>query len=68
MQGTVERFHNGFGWIHVDGDDKQSYFVHWSDIDMDGFKSLAAGDQVEFRIEKTDRGRGYKAVEVRRIV
>jgi cold shock protein len=39
-------------------------FVHWKDIQMDGFKSLSDGDAVDFQIGPNGDGR-TKAVNVR---
>ena len=45
--GTVKWFNNakGFGFIQAGGKD---YFVHFSEIQADGFKELAEGQKVEF--------------------
>ena len=54
--GTVKWFNNtkGFGFIErEDGDD---VFVHYSDIDGDGFRSLNQGQKVEFTVVEGDKG------------
>ncbi|WP_300666793.1 cold-shock protein [Desulfoluna sp.] len=44
----------GFGFIELDGG--SDVFVHFSEITMEGFKTLAEGDLVDFEIIETDRG------------
>lgn len=56
-QGTVKWFDDakGYGFIEQnDGDD--DVFVHYSEIQSDGYKSLNEGDSVEFDIEETEKG------------
>ena len=64
MQGTVKWFNGtkGFGFITpTDGSD--DLFVHHSDIEGTGFKSLQENDSVEF--EKGKGEKGPKASSVR---
>ena len=54
--GTVKWFNNekGFGFIErEDGDD---VFVHYSEIEGGGFKSLDEGQKVEFEITQGKKG------------
>ena len=44
----------GYGFIKQE--EGQDLFVHFSSINMDGFKKLVEGDQVSFEVEDTDRG------------
>lgn len=62
MKGSVKWFNEkkGFGFITTDaGDD---LFVHYSDIESSGFKTLKEGQRVSF--EKADTPKGPKAVQV----
>ncbi|TDX48447.1 cold shock CspA family protein [Orenia marismortui] len=55
-EGKVKWFNDekGFGFIErEEGDD---VFVHFSAIKGDGFKKLEEGQEVQFTLEKTDKG------------
>ena len=62
--GTVKWFNEakGFGFISQDGG--EDVFVHFSAIQMDGFKTLAEGDRVEFEVTRGPKG--LQAGSVRR--
>lgn len=49
----------GYGFIEFQGED---FFVHYSDIVADGFKSLKTGDSVSFQPEVRSQGRVAKNV------
>jgi CspA family cold shock protein len=51
----------GFGFIEQDGG--EDVFVHYSAIEMDGFRTVAEGQEVEFEIQQGDRG--LRAAHVR---
>ena len=56
MKGTVKWFNNqkGYGFISVEqGND---VFVHYSGLNMDGFKSLDEGAEVEFDVVNGAKG------------
>jgi CspA family cold shock protein len=56
-QGTVKWFNaeKGFGFIQVEGGGSD-VFVHYSAIDMDGYKSLDEGQRVEFEVTQGAKG------------
>ncbi len=61
-EGTIKWFNSkkGFGFIEQEsGDD---VFVHFSAIEMSGFKTLAEGERVEFEVEENDKGLSAKKV------
>ena len=64
-QGTVKWFSNekGYGFIEREGGD--DVFVHFSAIAMDGFKTLAEGQVVEFEIQAG--AKGLHAANVQRV-
>ncbi len=64
-KGYVKWFNNkkGYGFISVD--DQDDLFVHFSNIDMDGFKKLDIGDEVEFELKDSNEGKGPEALKVK---
>ena len=54
--GTVKWFNSekGYGFIAVDGG--SDVFVHYSAIQMDGYKSLEEGQRVEFEVTQGQKG------------
>jgi len=62
VQGTIKWFNSkkGFGFIEQEtGDD---VFVHYSAIEMAGFKTLSEGERVQFEVEENDKGLSAKKV------
>jgi cold shock protein len=55
--GRVKWFNDqkGFGFITPDGGERDC-FVHHSAIQMQGFRTLAEGDRVEFELVQGDKG------------
>ena len=56
MQGKVKWFNpeKGYGFIEVD--EGKDVFVHYSEIQEEGFKTLEEGQEVEFEIVEGNRG------------
>ena len=63
--GTVKWFNNSKGWGFITTEEGSEAFVHYSDIENDGFKALYVGDKVEF--EMTEGPKGAKAVGVKKV-
>ena len=63
--GTVKWFNDdkGFGFITPE-DGSKELFVHQSDIQGEGFRSLSEGESVSFDVEAGDKG--PKAVRVQK--
>ena len=55
-QGPVKWFSEKKGYGFITEEDGRDVFVHYSSIDMPGFKTLAEGEQVSFEVEESDRG------------
>ena len=62
--GTVKWFNNakGYGFIVPDGGGGD-LFAHYSSIDMTGYRTLQAGEAVEFNVESGPKGQ--HAVNIR---
>ena len=57
-QGAVKWFNDakGFGFITPD-EGGEDLFVHFSEIQMDGFKTLDEGDKVNFEVTTGQNGK-----------
>lgn len=55
--GTVKWFNNakGYGFI-VPEEGGEDLFAHFSAVNMDGYKTLSAGDPVQFEVTVGDKG------------
>ena len=56
-QGTVKWFNNakGYGFI-TPSEGGQDLFVHMSNIVMEGYKTLAENQEVDYKVGESDRG------------
>lgn len=61
VEGVVKWFDNrkGYGFVLApeDEEDKRDVFVHYTKIQMDGFKKLETGDKVSYDRFLDDKGR-----------
>ncbi len=64
--GTIKKFFKkkGYGFIESDITEEE-VFVHYSDIEGDGYRTLEEGDNVEFELIESEKG--LKATFVRKI-
>ena len=60
--GIMKWFNNSKGWGFVALEDESEAFVHYSDIEGDGFKALYVGDVIEFELAEGEKG--AKAIHV----
>jgi CspA family cold shock protein len=56
LTGTVKWFNATKGFGFIGRDDGEDVFVHFSAIDMNGYKRLSEGQKVEFSIEQGPKG------------
>ncbi len=63
ITGIVKWFNNakGYGFVKPDGRE-EDVFVHFSSIDMDGYKTLREGQKVEFEVSQGPKGLHAAAV------
>ena len=54
--GTVKWFNDSKGYGFISQEGGEDVFVHHTAIQMDGFRSLAEGDKVEFEVAKGPKG------------
>ena len=55
-KGTVKWFNNQKGYGFISDEQGNEVFVHYSGINMDGFKSLEEGQAVEFDVVEGEKG------------
>jgi CspA family cold shock protein len=55
-EGIVKWFNEKRGYGFIEQDDGRNLFVHYSNINMSGFKTLSQGDRVSFDMKEGNRG------------
>lgn len=57
VTGVVKWFNNAKGYGFVTPDEgEQDIFVHFSAIEMDGYRTLKEGQRVQFEVEEGPKG------------
>jgi CspA family cold shock protein len=65
-EGKVKWFDGkkGYGFVSDTASDDKDYFVHFSEIQTEGYKTLEEGQRVEFEIGEGTKGEVAKNVKV----
>jgi len=63
-EGTVKWFDESKGFGFIEREDGDDVFVHYSEIDEEGFKTLEENERVTFEITETPKG--LQAVNVQK--
>ena len=64
-KGTVQWFSNSKGYGFISDENGKDVFVHYSGLNMEGFKSLEEGQAVEFDV--VDGAKGPQATNVTKL-
>jgi CspA family cold shock protein len=64
VKGTVKWFNGDKGYGFITQENGPDLFVHYSEIQGGGFRSLNEGDKVEFEITEGKKGKQASAVKV----
>ncbi len=60
-KGTIKWFNNEKGYGFING--KEDIFVHYTSIRVDGYRTLSEGEEVEYKLIRTDKG--LQAIDVK---
>jgi CspA family cold shock protein len=61
-QGTVKWFNNQKGYGFIEDEQGNDVFVHYTGLNMEGFKTVEEGQAVEFEV--VDGAKGPQAINV----
>ncbi len=56
VEGNVKWFNDSKGYGFIEQENGPDVFVHFSALQMEGFKTLYEGDKVEFEISEGPKG------------
>lgn len=63
MLGKVKRFNSEKGYGFIKTDNGKDLFFHYSELQMEGYKTVEQGQIVEFEIIETEKG--LRAVNIK---
>lgn len=67
MTGIVKWFATDKGYGFIQGEDNNDYFVHFSNIQGEGFRNLIPQEKVEFEPVISERNGKPEAIKVKRL-
>ncbi len=62
MVGKVKWFNNEKGYGFIEYNDQEDIFIHYSAIEMEGYKTLTEGVLVQYELLRTNKGLQAKKV------
>ena len=65
-KGTVKWFNNQKGYGFISDSEGHDVFVHYSGLNMEGFKTLDEGDECEYDVQQGQKGPQAVTVTVTR--
>ena len=68
MQGKIKFWQKSRGWGYIKADDGKEYFAHYSQIQMNGYKTLDADDIVSFEVSEPDENKRIHALNVQPVL
>ncbi|SHI56932.1 cold-shock DNA-binding protein family [Dethiosulfatibacter aminovorans DSM 17477] len=66
MNGTVKWFNSEKGFGFITGDDGVDVFAHFSQIQVDGYKTLEEGQSVTFDVVQGQKGPQAENIQIAR--
>lgn len=63
MLGKVKRFNNEKGYGFIKTENGKDLFFHYSELQMEGYKTVEQGQNVEFEVIETEKG--LRAVNIK---